>query len=140
MNPWFTRFSNWSKQYLHRNKWVKRKATTGHRHIPTDYEAIKAAFLARYVNLITQYGVPAHLVINFDQTGMFLVSASEWTMEIEGTNTITIAPQIIYQGTTERCHPKNDSIPSDWHIHHSENHWSNVDTNKAFNYSSTSIV
>lgn len=35
--------------------------------------------------------------------------------------------QIIYKGKTARSHPKTN-LPSDWHITHSANHWSNEDT------------
>ena len=30
------------------------------------------------------YGIPAELVINWDQTGLSYISLSEWTMEKEG--------------------------------------------------------
>lgn len=32
-------------------------------------------------------------------------------------------PQIIYKGTTNRCHP-HFQFPSDWHITHTKKHWS----------------
>ena len=35
--------------------------------------------------------------------------------------------QLIYAGKTTRCHPRYQ-FPSDWHITHSPNHWSNEET------------
>lgn len=37
-------------------------------------------------------------------------------------------PQILYQGKTNRCHPKVLSVPDGWDIWHSPNHWSNEET------------
>ena len=36
--------------------------------------------------------------------------------------------QLIYQGTTTKCLPKNVSFPADWHITCTANHWSNSNT------------
>ena len=38
-----------------------------------------------------------------------------------------LPPQIIYQGTIERCHA-NVVFPDDWDIWHSPTHWSNSET------------
>lgn len=38
-----------------------------------------------------------------------------------------LPPQLIYGGKTDACHP-NYSFPENWHITHSENHWSNEAT------------
>ena len=35
--------------------------------------------------------------------------------------------QLVYQGRTTQCHP-NSKFPDDWHITHSDNHWSNETT------------
>ena len=45
-----------------------------------------------------------------------------------GTLTSEFLPiQLVYQGNTTRCHP-NFKFPNDWHITHSDNHWSNETT------------
>lgn len=36
--------------------------------------------------------------------------------------------QLIYQGTTAKCHPKGVQFPADWLTSHSENHWANETT------------
>ena len=38
-----------------------------------------------------------------------------------------LSVQMIFQGKTEKCHP-HVSFPSDWHITHMDNHWSNENT------------
>ncbi len=36
--------------------------------------------------------------------------------------------QLIYDGKTERCHHQGVKFPSDWHVTHSDNHWSTAQT------------
>ena len=88
-------------------------------------------------------------MLNWDQTGIKLVPSSVWTMERQGEKRVEMVGindkrqitavfcgtmlgeflpvQLIYQGKTDRCHPKF-SFPPDWHITHSPNHWSNEST------------
>ena len=45
-----------------------------------------------------------------------------------GTLTGEFLPiQLVYWGSTVWCHP-NFKFPDNWHITHSDNHWSNVTT------------
>ena len=89
------------------------------------------------------------MVINFDQTGVKIIPVSDWTLEVQGSKQVDLValddkreitvllvitlsgkplpPQIIYKGTTHRCHP-NVAIPTGWHVTHSQNHWSTLDT------------
>ena len=89
------------------------------------------------------------LVIIWDQTDLLLVPTGEWTMHRAGEKVIPIAnsddkrqitavlaasmtgdclaPQLIFGGKTERCHPRV-SFPEGWDIWHSDIHWSNEDT------------
>ena len=141
----------WAKKLLQRNNWVRKKATIGHRHIPADFELIKQNFLDKYNYFITTHNIPVHLVINFDQTGIRLVFVSNWILDERGADVVSITGkedkrqitavfagtasgyffpfQLIYAGKTAACHPKKKRVPERWDIHHSENHWSNVDTN-----------
>ena len=90
--------------------------------------------------------IPLDLVVNWDQTSSKLVPVSNWTMEIQGTRQVPVVwkddkreitvlfsisasgtllpPQVIYQGKTTGCHAKV-TFPADWHITHSDSHWSN---------------
>ena len=93
--------------------------------------------------------IPASLVLNWDQTAVRYVPSSNWTMEKEGSKRVEVigsddkrqitalftvtmagdflAPQLIYQGRTKKCHP-NVVFPSDWNVTHTDTHWSNEAT------------
>ena len=52
--------------------------------------------------------------------------------QITGTFSVTMSGnflliQLIYQGTTDRCHPKYN-FPEGFHVTHSSNHWANEET------------
>ena len=94
--------------------------------------------------------IPDELVINWDQTGIKYVPVSQWTMaekgskrvELEGVNdkrqitavfagslTGDILPvQLVYEGTTSKCHPNGVDFPADWLISATPNHWCNEQT------------
>ena len=38
-----------------------------------------------------------------------------------------LKPQLIYKGSTDKCHP-NFTFPDGWDVYHSSNHWSNEQT------------
>ena len=93
--------------------------------------------------------MPAQLVVNFDEAGVNIVPVSNWTMVKCGAKQVPItgkedkrqvtlvladnlagemlAPQVIYQGKTDKSHA-SFKFPSDWHVDHSANHWSNSET------------
>ena len=103
--------------------------------------------------------IPLDLIFNWDQTGLNYVPVSSWTMEKQGAKRVEIKGlddkrqittvfgatitgeflpvQLVYQGKSSQCHPKV-KFPEDWHITHSENHWSNETT--MINYISKIIV
>ena len=72
---------------------------------------------------------------------MNIVPSSSWTMEEKGSKRIELVTavfcctiqgdflpvQLIYKGTTRRCHPKHN-FPAGWDITHSKKHWSNEST------------
>ena len=114
---------------------------------------MKAQFLLDIKVVVEMDEIPFDLVINWDQTGIHYVPVGSWTMEKEGSKRVEIVavddkrqitavfagslagdflpPQLIYKGTTKRCLP-GVNFPSDWHITHSHNHWSNESTMKAY--------
>ena len=140
---------NWAKSLLHRMDFVKRKRTTKSKVTVENFERIKADFQREIATTVAMEDIPAELVFNWDQTGLNLVPASNWTMEVRGSKRVEVAgltdkrqitavlcgtltgdflpPQLIYKGKTKRCHPVF-SFPSDWLISHSPNHWSNEST------------
>ena len=137
---------------LRRHGYVKRKGTKAARKVPDDFDNVKAAFLQNVTAQITTHKIPDDLVINFDQTGCKIVPQSDWTLEKQGSLQVALTgledkrqitvlmaatksgkllpPQLLYEGKTERCHPKDVEFPEDWHVHHSATHWSNAQTMK----------
>lgn len=143
----------WAQYLLHRMGYVKRKATTKAKVTIENFAELKADYLQEINQVIEMDEIPADLVINFDQTGLNIVPASEWTMEARGAKRVEVVgkddkrqltavlagtltgdflpPQVIYQGKTPRCLPKYD-FPEKWHVTYSVNHWSNEDTMKEY--------
>lgn len=138
----------WAKSLLIRMGFVKRKATNAGKVSPTELESLKSEFLDRIKSAVTEFGVPPQLVFNVDETAINLVPASNWTMELEGSNRISVVgvddkreitavmgasctgellpPQLLYTGSTARCHPPFNY--QKWDVWHSENHWANEST------------
>ena len=140
----------WAHSLMKRMNFVQRKATTSKsKSSLVDFEEKKAEFLDPVAEAVDMEEIPAELVLNWDQTGIKLVPSSVWTMERQGEKRVEMVGvndkrqitavfcgtmlgeflpvQLIYQGKTDRCHPKF-SFPPDWHITHSPNHWSNEST------------
>jgi hypothetical protein len=104
--------------------------------------------------LIQKYNIPAALVINLDQFGQRLLSVLNRTRVTKGTKTVGILGvedkrqitgvaaaamngkflgiHAIWQGKTDRCHPKSAESHSCLIHTHSANHWSTLGTMKDF--------
>ena len=143
----------WAKSLLKRMGYVKRKSCNAGKVSPLLFTEIKDIFLADIQAEILMNDIPDELIVNWDQTGIHLVPTGDWTMHRAGEKIIPInnsddkrqitavlaasmageylAPQLLFQGKTERCHPKVD-FPKGWDVWHSENHWSNEDTMKRY--------
>ena len=139
----------WVQSIMTRMGLVKRKATKATRKVPLDFQDVKAAFLHRIKDTVTKHAIPVSMIVNFDQTGSKFVPCSEWTMAQEGSKQVEVTglndkremtallavslasellpPQLIYAGTTNKCHP-TVTFPDDWNVTHSKNHWSNETT------------
>ena len=92
--------------------------------------------------------MPMDLIINWDHTGVNIVSGSQWTMEEKGAKrvkytslddkyqiTVVICAtasgiflpfQVIYQGKTPACLLRF-VFPDNWNVTFTQNHWSNQD-------------
>ena len=90
-----------------------------------------------------EHSIPPELVINMDETGLPIVLVSDWSLDEKGTKQVPLtglddkrqitavlactatgrllSPQLLYQGTTTRCHPKA-TFPETWDVWHSESH------------------
>ena len=140
----------WARSIMDRMGFTKRKGTKGVKNRPDDLAEVSGKFFRRIGRRVRKYNTPDELIINWDQTGVDVVPANKWTMHGRGEKQIPIKgiddkrqytvllactlsgdflpPQILYQGKTEQCHPRNAPFPDDWDIWHSESHWSTSDT------------
>lgn len=144
----------WAQKQLQRLGWGRRKETTGKRQVPTEFASLKEEHLERIKTAVLTYAIPNELVFNWDQTGLAIRPATEWTMAPKGVEKVVVegaedkrmitmqvagfasgellSPQLIYGGKTDRCHPDADVIPSGWDITHTPSHWANAATTKRF--------
>lgn len=124
-------------------------ATKTARKVPANFLELKSDYLDRIHSYVDEHSIPEVMVINWDQTNLKLVPVSNWTLADKGSKQVSIVglddkreitvllaasmfgsmlpPQILYQGTTDRCHAQVQ-FPEEWDIWHSSNHWSNEDT------------
>ena len=113
------------------------------------FEEAREEFLADIKAEVLMHDIPLDLVLNWDQTGIHLVPAGEWTIHQAKDKIIPIShsdekrqitgvfavpatgkffpPQLINKGKTEQCHPKV-ATPAGWDMWHSDNHWSIEET------------
>ena len=140
---------HWAKYLMQRMGLMKRRASTKAKVSLPDFEQYKAQFIFDVKAVIEIGEIPSELVINWDQTSIHYVPVSNSTMAKEDSKRVEIAgidnkrqitaifagtmagdflpPQLIYQGKTAKCLPSVE-FPSDWHVTHTENHWSNEKT------------
>lgn len=146
----FSYTDSWAIRFYKRHNIVSRIATTKMREIPADFEAKKEKYLKVAAELIYLYKVPEQLVINGDETAVQLVSRANRTRNIRGakrvrmlgmgedkaqiTTTIFVTEhgdvlpyQMIFEGKTDRCHPKHVK-PDDCIWTHTTSHWQSVVT------------
>ncbi len=139
----------WAASIMKRMNFVRRKGTKAARTLPDNYSEQRERFLTGITDTVKKYNIPDKLIVNFDQTQVKIVPVSEWTLNEAGAKQVDIGalddkraitallgvnaeaelipPQLIYQGTSTRCHPQYN-FPKDWNITHSSSHWSTDDT------------
>ena len=141
---------HWAYSFFKRMGFVQRKGTTAKsKGTDTDFALLKESFLKDVATVVCMEEVPMELILNWDQTGLNIVPSSSWTMDQKGVSRVELIGmkdkrqimavfcvnlvgdflplQLIYQGKTERCHPKF-KFPPEWHITHTPKHWSNEET------------
>ena len=144
---------DWAKSLLRRMNYVKRKGSNAGKTTPSQFSELKAEFLADIQAEVVMNEIPIDLIFNWDQTAIQLVPTGQWTMNEAKAKKVVIANsddkrqitavlaatmtgeylpvQLIYKGTTSRCHPKI-AFPELWDIFHSRNHWSNEVTMRRY--------
>ena len=145
---------SWSKSFLNRMGYVKRRATTRSKVTPADFEGYKNQFILDVMTISVMEDIPKELIINWDHTGISYIPVSSWTMEKEGATRVEVAgvndkrqltavfantmsgdflpPQLFYAGKTTRCLPKSVNFPRDWHVTFTANHWANEATTEDY--------
>ena len=126
---------------------TKKKATTRKSgKTPAQLQLQRDVYLRQMVGMVQAHQIPAELLINWDQTGISLLPASDWTLEEKGCRHVKIAScgdkrqitatfavsmagyflpmQLLFEGKTERVHPHHQ-FPTGFDIWHTINHWSN---------------
>ena len=119
----------WARSVLCHMGFTKRKANSKSKVLPENFYEIRDQFLTDVRSVIEMEDVPPSMVINWDHTAMKIVPSTNWTMEKKGTKRVEIAGiddkwqitavfacamsgkflpmQLIYNGTTTKCLPKN---------------------------------
>ena len=70
---------------MNRMELVKRTSTTSKKVLRVEnFENEKSKFLTKIQNCVAEYGIPRSLIINWDQTGLYIAPVSLWTMAKEG--------------------------------------------------------
>ena len=146
---------DWALSLLARLGFVKRRATTkaNKQLCEEKFQKVKRSYLNQIASIVHIHNIPAELVMNLDQTGINLVPAGNWTTAPQGSRRVALAGvgnkrqvtatfactlsgaflnmQLLYQGKTNRCHPKFD-FPEGFDVHHSPNHWATEETSLRF--------
>ena len=81
---------SWARSMLIRMNFVKHKGTNSAKLPPSDFEKVKSDFLERVKKAVLENQIVPQMVINWDQTAVRLVPYSDWTMEEQGSNKISI--------------------------------------------------
>lgn len=142
--------SNWADRFYKRWSIRRRVATTKMREVPADLENKKNIFINVGAALIREFNVPKYLVINCDETGVLFVPRAKFTYAVKGTKKVrlfgvgkgkaqitctiaatetgeTLKTQMLYEGTTNRCHPtsngRNIEAPPEVYFDHTKSHW-----------------
>ena len=145
--------SDWGKNVLYRmekegKKMTRRCATTSKLPVaPGIISEVKLDFQRKIKAAQSKHDIPDDLIINFDQTPLSYICSPNHTLhqrgaksvpliskgkkkQITGTFTVTksgifLPMQLIYQGKTARCLPREIEFPDGFNVCYTENHWSN---------------
>ncbi len=140
---------SWAQSILRRVDFVRRKVTKTAQKLPINFEEKKSAFLFSVCAKVQQHQIPSALVLNWDQTGISMIPDNKFTLAPKGCKDVAVIGQddkrqitvgvtcsltgellpfqVIYEGTTNKCHPNVD-FPESWNVTHTKSHWSNSGT------------
>ena len=111
---------------------------------PGLFKEEKFTFQRKIQELVTWHEIPKELIINYDQTPLSYITVCNTTLVFSGTQSVPVKGkekakqitgtfsiiaagmflhmQLIYAGTTQRCHPKEIQFPDGFDVTHSKNH------------------
>ena len=134
-----------AKSLLGQIDFVKQKGTKTSKKLLDNFHDLHASYASAIKETMEKESIPPEMVVNFDETGLPIVPQSDWTMEEKGSKQVPLVglddkrqitgvlacsltgellpPQLLYEGTTTRCHPKF-IFPTGWDVWHLSTHWS----------------
>ena len=74
----------WAESLLKRMNFTQRRATTKCGIPPHVFRDVKTEFWQSVIDMVEMEEIPSQLILNWDQTGLHLVPASNWTMANKG--------------------------------------------------------
>ena len=138
---------------MKRMGYVKRKGSNADKVEVSKLKELRDVYIADIVAEVIMNDIHPDMIFNWDQTAIQFVPTGQWTMNRAKEKVIPIAHsddkrqitavlaatvsgkylpvQLIYKGTTQRCHPKV-AVPDSWDVWHSANHWSTEETMKRY--------
>eukprot|EP00798_Chlamydomonas_sp_ICE-L_P009181 gene9181-16316_t len=146
----------WIRNVCHNMDLRRRVATKPAQKLPQGWEELVHHWLLQLCSTLHKNNIPPSLLLNGDQTGVFLVPVGRYTLTRQGTEavrmleiddkrqlTVLLATaadgtmllgQAIFQGKTARSLPpaldKKTLEDQGWVFDVTENHWSNMETSK----------
>jgi uncharacterized protein Yka (UPF0111/DUF47 family) len=73
---------DWALSIMKRMHLFKRRGNSTAKPEIKDFEEKKTKYLKEIESLVDKYDIPPQLIINWDHTGIHLVSVSRWTMAV----------------------------------------------------------
>ena len=145
--------NDWARKVLYRMETIGRKmtrriATTARVPVaPALLSETKLDFQRKIRQVQTWHSIPYDLIINFDQTPLLYIVTGNSTLHEKGAKSVPLQGkgkkkqitgtfavsmtgdflpmQLIYEGKTPRCLPKDVNFPIDFDVTFTSNHWSN---------------
>ena len=90
----------WAKSLLNWMNFTKWRGTTKASMPIEAFNTKKSEFLKLIFDIVTMEEIPGELIFNWDQTGINLVPASSWTMDVKGSKRVEIKGR---QATNNWC-------------------------------------
>jgi hypothetical protein len=142
----------WCARFWRRHNQSSRVAGTKMREdMPDDFDKKKDVYITVGAYLINKYNIPPELWINCDETNALFVTMARKTRATKGskrirligigkdkaqiTCTLAVAGdgqvlpyQLIFGGTTVRCHPTSGEVVTGSIVTHTKSHWQIVET------------